>query len=35
MKRDMDERVALPLDPETALKALMDVDPDEEPEDDD
>jgi hypothetical protein len=29
MKRAMDERVALPLDPETALKALLETDPDE------
>ena len=26
-KRDMDERVSIPLDPKTALKALMAVDP--------
>jgi hypothetical protein len=27
-KRDMDERVSIPLDPETALRGLMQVDPD-------
>jgi hypothetical protein len=26
-EHDMDERVAIPLDPETALRALMRVDP--------
>ena len=28
---ERDERVALPLDPETALRALLKVDPDSEP----
>ena len=32
-KRDMDERVAIPLDPETALRELLKVDPDAEPAD--
>jgi hypothetical protein len=32
---DKDERVSLPLDPETALRALLAVDPDDEPADDD
>lgn len=31
---ERDERVKLPLDPETAIKALLAVDPDDEPEDD-
>ncbi|MGI8755467.1 MAG: hypothetical protein ACR2MB_06315 [Acidimicrobiales bacterium] len=30
--RDPDERVALPLDPEVALRALLAVDPDDENE---
>ena len=32
---EKDERVKLPLDPETALRALLAVDPDDEPADDD
>jgi hypothetical protein len=28
---DMDERVAIPLDPEDALKGLLKVDPEDEP----
>jgi hypothetical protein len=32
---ERDERVKLPLDPETALRALLAVDPDDEPADDD
>lgn len=28
---ERDERVTLPLDPETALRALLQVDPDDEP----
>jgi hypothetical protein len=32
---DRDERVRLPLDPETALRALLAVDPDDEPDDGD
>jgi hypothetical protein len=28
---DRDERVRIPLDPETALRALLAVDPDDEP----
>ena len=32
---EKDERVRLPLDPETALRALLAVDPDDEPADDD
>ena len=32
---DKDERVKIPLDPETALRALLAVDPDDEPADDD
>jgi hypothetical protein len=28
---DMDERVAIPLDPEEALKGLLKVDPEDEP----
>lgn len=31
-KRDMDERTAIPLDPEEAMRALMKVKPDDEPE---
>jgi hypothetical protein len=31
---DRDVRVKIPLDPETALKALLAVDPDDEPADD-
>lgn len=31
---DMDERVSIPLDPETALRGLLKVDPDAEPADD-
>lgn len=27
----MDERTAIPLDPETALRALLQVDPEDEP----
>lgn len=34
-KRDPDDRVALPLDPEEALKALLAVDPDDVAQDDD
>jgi hypothetical protein len=30
---DKDERVKIPLDPETALRALLAVDPDDEPAD--
>jgi hypothetical protein len=30
---EKDERVKLPLDPETALRALLAVDPDDEPAD--
>jgi hypothetical protein len=30
-RHDMDERVSLPLDPETALRALLEVDPEDEP----
>ena len=30
---ERDERVSLPLDPETALRALLKVDPDSEPVD--
>ncbi|HWT23544.1 MAG TPA: hypothetical protein VN213_08565 [Solirubrobacteraceae bacterium] len=33
-KIDRDERVAIPLDPETALRGLLAVDPDAEPADD-
>ncbi len=32
---ERDERVKLPLDPETALRALLAVKPDDEPADDD
>lgn len=32
---ERDEKVAIPLDPETALKALLQVDPDDDPKDDD
>lgn len=32
--RDMDERVAIPLDPEEALKGLLAVDPDDDGDDD-
>jgi hypothetical protein len=32
---ERDERVKIPLDPETALRALLAVDPDDEPADDD
>ncbi len=32
---DKDERVNIPLDPETALRALLAVDPDDEPADGD
>ncbi len=32
---ERDERVSLPLDPETALRALLAVDPDSEPADED
>jgi hypothetical protein len=38
LKPDLDERVAIPLDPEEAVKALLKVDPESEPvegEDDD
>ena len=31
---ERDERVKIPLDPETALRALLAVDPDDEPADD-
>jgi hypothetical protein len=31
---NMDERVAIPLDPELAIRALLKVDPDAEPADD-
>jgi len=34
-ERDPDVRVALPLDPEEALKALLAVDPDDEASDED
>ena len=30
---DMDERIAIPLDPELAIRALLRVDPDAEPAD--
>lgn len=30
-RKDPDERVTIPLDPEDALRALLAVDPDEEP----
>lgn len=30
-KRDLDERVAIPLDPEEAIRALLKVDPGSEP----
>lgn len=30
-ERDMDERIAIPLDPELAIRALMRVDPDAPP----
>lgn len=30
-KHDMDERVKLPLDPELAIRALLQVDPNSEP----
>jgi hypothetical protein len=33
IQRDRDERVALPLDPEEALKGLLQVDPDSPPAD--
>jgi hypothetical protein len=33
-KRPTDERVSLPLDPEEALRALLAVKPDDEPQDD-
>ena len=33
-ERDRDERVSLPLDPEVALRALLKVDPEAEPDDD-
>ena len=32
---ERDERVKLPLDPETALRALLAVDPDDKPADED
>jgi hypothetical protein len=32
-KYDMDERLSIPLDPETALRGLLQVDPDAEPVD--
>ena len=32
-KHELDERVAIPLDPETALRGLLKVDPDSEPTD--
>lgn len=32
---ERDEPVKIPLDPDEALRALLAVDPDEEPEDDD
>ena len=35
MKRDRDERTSLPLDPEEALRALLRIDPNAEPEQDD
>jgi hypothetical protein len=31
-KRDLDERVSIPLSPEEAIKALLKVDPESEPE---
>ena len=31
MECDPDERVSIPLDPETALRALLKVDPDDPP----
>ncbi|MEX2269357.1 MAG: hypothetical protein WEA75_11805 [Acidimicrobiia bacterium] len=31
-KRDLDERVVIPLDPERAMRALLNVDPDAAPE---
>jgi hypothetical protein len=31
---DMDERIAIPLDPELAIRALLRVDPDAEPAED-
>jgi len=31
IQRDRDERVELPLDPEKALKGLLEVDPEDEP----
>lgn len=34
-KRDLDERTAIPLDPEEAIRALMKVDPESEPVEDD
>jgi hypothetical protein len=34
-ERDRDERVTLPLDPEDALRALLAVDPDDDPAEDD
>lgn len=34
-KRDMDDRVSIPLDPEEALRGLLAADPDEDDEDDD
>jgi hypothetical protein len=34
-KRDLDERVAIPLDPETAIRALLKVDPKGPPVDQD
>lgn len=33
-QRDRDERISLPLDPETVLRALLKVDPDAPPVDD-
>jgi hypothetical protein len=30
-KHDLDERTAIPLDPEEAIKALLKVDPESEP----
>ena len=33
-KHDMDERVAIPLDPELAIRALLRVDPDAPPAED-
>jgi hypothetical protein len=34
-KPDKDDRLVIPLDPEVALRALLEVDPEQMPEDDD